>query len=91
MDAHVAVGGAAAGRRWATQELNHAILLRLASEFQGFCRDLHDEAVLALVAAATPNNAQVSQVLALPFRTARRWTEATPNQEALETTSVSWG
>lgn len=45
LSAHVAVGGSKAGRRWATEELNHAIVLRLASEFQGFCRDLHDEAV----------------------------------------------
>ncbi|CRK60790.1 hypothetical protein [Alloactinosynnema sp. L-07] len=52
--------------------MNHAILLRLASEFQGFCRDLHDEAVLALVAAVAPSNTQVRQVLSVPFRAARR-------------------
>lgn len=43
--AHAAVSGAAPGRRWETDELNQAILLRLAAEFQGFCRDLHDESV----------------------------------------------
>lgn len=36
--AHAAVGGAGPGRRWVTEELNHALILRLASEFQGFAR-----------------------------------------------------
>ena len=31
---------AAAGRRWQTEQLNWALILRLAAEFQGFARDL---------------------------------------------------
>lgn len=70
--AHVAVGGSNAGRRWATEELNHAIILRLASEFQGYCRDLHDEAVQVVVGVAAPADPRLRQVLALPYRSARR-------------------
>jgi hypothetical protein len=42
--AHRAVGGAGRGRRTATAQLNWSIALSLASEFQGYVRDLHDEA-----------------------------------------------
>jgi hypothetical protein len=72
LDAHIAVGGSGAGRRWATEELNHALVLRLASEFQGFCRDLHEEAVGRLVETAAPTDLQPQQVLAIPYRTGRR-------------------
>jgi hypothetical protein len=47
--AHAAIGGAGPGRRYATQQINHAYLVLLASQFQGFCRDLHSEAVDYLV------------------------------------------
>lgn len=72
LSAHIAVGGSAAGRRWATEELNHAILLRLATEFQGFCRDLHDEAVELLVYALVPEDVHLRQVLTAPFASGRR-------------------
>ncbi|MEB3068838.1 hypothetical protein [[Mycobacterium] vasticus] len=38
------------GRQYATEHLNLALFARLAAEFQGFCRDLHDDAVLMIVA-----------------------------------------
>jgi hypothetical protein len=38
------------GRQYATEHLNLALFVRLAAEFQGFCRDLHEDAVLAIVA-----------------------------------------
>jgi hypothetical protein len=41
--AHSAVGGAGPGRRYATRQLNHAYVVAIASQFQGFCRDLHSE------------------------------------------------
>jgi hypothetical protein len=72
LGAHIAVGGSGVGRRWATEELNHALVLRLASEFQGFCRDLHDEAVGRLVETVAPANPQLQQVLVIPYRTGRR-------------------
>jgi len=52
--AHAAVGGTKRGRRHATQQINHAYALLLASQFQGFCRDLHSECVDHLVATIAP-------------------------------------
>lgn len=43
--AHAAVGGIGPGRRYATQQINQAYAVLLSSQFQGFCRDLHSEAV----------------------------------------------
>ena len=59
--AHQAVGGSRRGRRYATQQLNQAYTVMLMSQFQGFCRDLHSEAVDHLVAAVLPTS--VSSVL----------------------------
>jgi hypothetical protein len=47
--AHRSVGGTGRGRRFATQQINHAYAVLLSSQFQGFCRDLHDECVTHLV------------------------------------------
>ena len=41
--AHAGVGGQGPGRRYATQQVNHAYAVLLASRFQAFCRDLHSE------------------------------------------------
>src|SRR5713101_4182049 len=43
--AHRSVGGTGRGRRYATEQINHAYTVLLASQFQGFCRDLHSECV----------------------------------------------
>lgn len=48
--AHAAVGGANRGRRTATQQINWSIALRISGEFQGYARDLHDEASDELMA-----------------------------------------
>ena len=43
--AHAKMGGVGPGRRYATQQINQAYAMVLSSQFQGFCRDLHSEAV----------------------------------------------
>jgi len=43
--AHRGVGGTGRGRRYATERINHAYTVLLSSQFQGFCRELHDECV----------------------------------------------
>lgn len=48
--AHAAVGGTGPGRRYATQQVNHAYAVLLVAQFQKFCRDLHNECVDALLA-----------------------------------------
>ncbi|REJ86348.1 MAG: hypothetical protein DWQ34_03880 [Planctomycetota bacterium] len=52
--AHRGVGGDARGRRFATERINHAYAVILASHFQGFCRDLHAECVAFLTANVNP-------------------------------------
>lgn len=52
--AHAAVGGTGRGRRYATLQVNHAYAMLLSSQFQGFCRDLHSEAVDVLVTNLNP-------------------------------------
>jgi hypothetical protein len=51
--AHAAVGGTGRGRRYATEQINHAYAVLLAAQFQGFCRDLHSECVEHLVRVLT--------------------------------------
>jgi len=43
--AHAVVGGARRARTFARQQINQAYVVLLASQFQRFCRDLHDESV----------------------------------------------
>jgi hypothetical protein len=60
--AHRSVGGTGPGRRYLTQHINPAYAVLLSSQFQGFCRDLHDECVGYLVAPV------VSMVLLATYR-----------------------
>jgi hypothetical protein len=48
--AHTLLGGTGRGRRYTTQQINHAYAVLLAAQFQGFVRDLHTESVDFLVA-----------------------------------------
>lgn len=52
---HRSLTGTAPGRRWVTEQLNRAYLITLASQFQGFCRDLHSEGA-TLVASQSRTN-----------------------------------
>jgi hypothetical protein len=52
--AHTAIRRTGPGRREAVRQLNHAYAVLLAAEFQGFCRELHTEAVEAFVANLPP-------------------------------------
>ena len=57
--AHAAMGGSSRGRRYATQQVNHAYAVLLSSQFQGFCRDLHSECVDHLLQIIQPASLQV--------------------------------
>lgn len=46
------------------EQLTHALVLLLASEFQGFCRDLYDNGVRVLVGAAETRNSELRLTLA---------------------------
>lgn len=68
--AHAAVGGAGRGRRYATQQINQAYVVLLCSQFQRFCRDLHNEAVDHL--ARQPAYVSVSPILSRCLTSGRR-------------------
>jgi len=57
------IGGPAPGRRWRTAVLNEALVLRLAAEFQGFARDLHDLACDLFALWTAPLNPAVERVV----------------------------
>lgn len=63
LDAHKLVGGPAPGRRWRTTALNGALILRLAAEFQGFARDLHDQASDVFASWIAPSSSTVQRVV----------------------------
>jgi hypothetical protein len=48
-NAHRSVGGVLRGRRYATLQINYAYTVLIASQFQGYCRDLHSECVTHLI------------------------------------------
>jgi len=56
--AHSAVGGSGRGRRYATEQINHAYLVMLAAQFQLFCRGLHDETTSHVCATTKPAHLQ---------------------------------
>src|SRR5271167_497496 len=53
-NAHTSVGGTGPGRRYTTDQINQAYAVLLASQFQGFCRDLHTECVFHLTDGLMP-------------------------------------
>lgn len=56
--AHRQVGGGGRGRRYATQQINHAYAVLLSSQFQAYCRDLHSECVFVFIANLRPPSVQ---------------------------------
>jgi hypothetical protein len=53
-NAHSSVGGTGRGRRYATDQINQAYTILLASQFQGFCRTLHSESAAYLTVILQP-------------------------------------
>jgi hypothetical protein len=79
--AHAAVGGSGRGRRYATQEINHAYAVLLTSQFQRFCRDLHTEAVEHVVTHVAP--AALQSVFRTRLLEGRKLDRGNPNPSNL--------
>jgi hypothetical protein len=75
-NAHLSVGGSARGRRYATQQLNHAYATLLSAQFQGFCRDLHSECAEQII-SLTPSGLQ--QYIRSQFLWGRALARGNPN------------
>jgi hypothetical protein len=69
--AHRLVGGPTRGRRWRTAALNEALILRLAAEFQGFARDLHDLACDRFASWTAPASPAIESVIRNRLREGR--------------------
>jgi hypothetical protein len=83
LTAHRAVGGTDRGRRTETEEINWALVLLLAAEFQGFARDLHDEAVDIFASQAAGARPQVLEVLRNQLTEGRKLDQGNANAGAL--------
>jgi hypothetical protein len=60
---HEKMTGNKRGRQYATEQLNLALFMSLAAQFQGFCRDLHDGAAVQIANSLAPgNDEQISVV-----------------------------
>jgi hypothetical protein len=66
------------GRPIATQQIKRLYAVLLASQFQGFCRDLHTECVDHLVSALTPGSLQQVVQSALTRNRKLDWGNANP-------------
>jgi hypothetical protein len=55
MRAHRALCGTGPGHRTATRQINHALVVQLAAQFQRYCRDLHGLCADAVLASAEEN------------------------------------
>jgi hypothetical protein len=74
---HRSFAGTGALRRAAMQQLNQAYVLLLASEFQGFCRDLHTECADALILGLP--SADLQNVIYRSLMLGRRLDTGNPN------------
>ncbi|SOD03379.1 hypothetical protein SAMN05216486_11133 [bacterium JGI 053] len=75
--AHAVVGGGRGARSFARQQINQAYVVLLSSQFQRFCRDLHDEAADFLF--AQPAFASLAPLLKASLSQARRLDSGNPN------------
>ncbi len=70
--AHASVGGTGRGRRYATQQINQAYAVLVASQFQGFCRDLHTESATRLVDEVIKPHVVIRDVVQTRFTQGRQ-------------------
>jgi hypothetical protein len=62
---HGNVTGRRRGRKYNTKHLNRTLFVALSAEFQGFCRDLHEDAAIHIAESieTVPGNARVVPVV----------------------------
>lgn len=76
-NAHKSVGGSGPGRRFATLQINYSYAVLLSSQFQGYCRDLHSEAVDHIAKSVLP--AMTAQVVRVALTQGRKLDFGNPN------------
>ena len=84
--ARLAVGGRGAIGILAAEQIKHAYVVLLSSHFQGFCRDLHTEAVDCLYPAVSPTSVQ--GIIKMPMTRTENWIVGIQIQEISEAISI---
>jgi hypothetical protein len=77
---HTTLTGPGSGRRWGTTQLNRALFIALAAQFQRYARDLHDEAIEVHLSVATAHQRLTLRDL---FVQGRRLQRGNPRSSAL--------
>ena len=65
---HADARGTRRGRRWDTDQLNRSLFVALVSQFQVYCRELHDEAIGVYLNEANPRQLDALRRLLLRRR-----------------------
>lgn len=76
-------GGNKRGRRRTTEQLNWALILRLAAEFQGFAWELHGDAARRFAAHAAPGNRRLESILRTNIERGARLSTGNVHSDAL--------
>jgi hypothetical protein len=84
LQAHQEIRGSGRGRRWRTEQLNWALTLRLAGEFQGYARELLDLAIDHFVDVAAQGNPDLANVLRTRMTQGRKLDRGNANPGSLE-------
>ncbi len=80
---HATVTGRRQGRQYATEQLNLALFVSLAAEFQGYCRDLHDDAAIAFTARVGTDSDQWTEVVRNALVRSRKLDQGNANPSTL--------
>lgn len=83
LSVHTSVGGSGRGRRWRTEQLNWAITMRLAGEFQGFARELHDQSIECCVKSISTFNPALGNITRISMSRDRQLDRGNANPGAL--------
>jgi hypothetical protein len=78
-----ALVGSNAGMPRAAEQVEHALILRLAGEFQGFCKDLHDEASWAIAKTLAAGDAGLRDAIVDTWTDRRRLDSGNAHPDAL--------
>jgi hypothetical protein len=70
--------------QWEADELAHVVLLRLAAEFQGFCRDLHNDCIEAFIATLGLSDQRLELIISTQnMESGRRLDSGNANRDAI--------
>jgi hypothetical protein len=80
---HKSITAGRPGRQWETEHMNFALITRLAAEFQGYCRDLHNEAADHVVMQSSIAHGQLNLLARGAYLDNRLLNSGNPSWETL--------